>query len=210
MGDLGHMSVGEAITNRHSVRSFTADPVTSGQLDALLQAARLAPSSLNSQPWRFKVVQEKSILKEFGTKEVSRTQTWLARAGAIIVCCADTSGYVRDSQASAFFYRDNDLMKGDTMDGIEDYVEREAAASDAARFGAAAMNVAISVSFMMLRATELGLGTCWVGMYNESRVKELLDIDPELRVVGLLAVGHPDGRIPSEHNRKTLEEILLS
>lgn len=202
------MGVMEAISHRHSVRSFTSEPITGEQLEALFQAARLAPSSLNSQPWRYKVAQG-DVLQEFGKKEVSRTQTWLAGAGAIIACCADTSGYVRDSQASAFFFRDNDLIQGDAMDGIDEYVSRESSASEAGRFGAAAMNVGISISFMMLRAVELGLGTCWVGMFNEQKVKELLGIDPALRIVGILAVGHPADAGAVEHKRKSLDEIVL-
>ncbi len=198
-----------AINNRHSVRSFTSEPLTPVQMDALFEAARLAPSSLNSQPWRYKFTQDKEVLKQFAEKEVSRTQTWLAGAGAIIACCADITGYIHDSQASAFFYRDNDLIQGDAMDGIIDYVEREKSATEAAKFGAAAMNVGISVSFMMLRAVELGLGTCWVGMFNEQKVKELLGIKQHLKIVGLLAVGHPAGDLPAEHNRKSLNEIIL-
>lgn len=204
-----HLSVKHAIENRHSVRAFSPDPLPIEQVHELIAAARLAPSSLNSQPWRFKIVMDKSVLKKFGEKEISRTQKWLADAGAIIVCCADTSNYVKDSQASAFFFRDNNLITGDAMDGIDEYVEREASATEAARFGAAAMNVGISISFMMLRAVELGLGTCWVGMYNEQKVKELLDIDPELRIVGLLAVGIPAQDQPEGHNRKAMDEIIL-
>ncbi|WP_432735044.1 nitroreductase family protein [Maridesulfovibrio sp. FT414] len=203
------MGVKEAISGRHSVRSFIPKSVSDEDIDALINAARLAPSSLNSQPWRFKVVRDKEILKKFGEKNISRTQSWLADAGAIIVCCADVAGYVKDSQASAFFYRDNELITGDTMDGIEDYVERESSADRAAKFGAAAMNVGISISFMMLRAMELGLGTCWVGMYNEQEVKKMLNIDNEIRIVSLLAVGYPAEGQPHEHNRKDVSEILL-
>lgn len=203
------LGVMDAISARHSVRSFTDDPVTPAELDALIEAARLAPSSLNSQPWRFKIVTDKRLLARFGTKEISRTQTWLAKAGAIIVCCADLSGYVRDSQASAFFFRDNNLITGDSMDGIEEYVAREASAAEAARFGAAAMNVAIATSFMILRAVELGLGTCWVGMYNGDAVKSLLGIDPALRIVGLLAVGRPAPGDEANHSRKPVAAIVL-
>ncbi|BCS87117.1 nitroreductase family protein [Pseudodesulfovibrio sediminis] len=210
MSNTEHVGVMDAITGRHSVRAFTEEPVSTEQLDALFQAARLAPSSLNSQPWRYKAVVDKDMLQLFATKDVSRTQTWLAQAGAIIVCCADTSGYVRDSQASAFYYRENDLITGDSMDGIEDYVERESSAAASAQFGAAAMNVGISISFMMLRAIELGLGTCWVGMFNEQKIKEMLNIDSGLRIVGLLAVGHPASDEVVEHNRKSLDEIILS
>ncbi|WP_415713168.1 nitroreductase family protein [Maridesulfovibrio sp.] len=203
------LGVKDAILQRHSVRSFTSEAVSNEKIEALIEAARLAPSSLNSQPWRFKVVKDKEILKRFGEKNISRTQSWLAEAGAIIVCCADISGYVKDSQASAFFYRENDLITGDTMDGIDEYVERESSADAYAKFGSSAMNVGISISFMMLRAVELGLGTCWVGMYNEPEVKELANIDPELRIVGLLAVGYPSETPDQEHNRKEISDILL-
>jgi len=199
----------DAILARHSVRAFTDQPVTPAELDALIEAARLAPSSLNSQPWRYKVVTDPALLARFGEKEFSRTQTWLARAGAIIVCCVDLEGYVRDSQASAFFFRENKLIEGDSMDGIEAYVEREATAAEAARFGAAAMNAAIAGAFLMLRAVELGLGTCWVGMFGEASVKELLGIDPSLRIVGLIAVGHPAPGQATAHPRKSRADILL-
>jgi len=209
MRDVPMTGVEEAILKRYSVREFLPDPVTPDQVAALLEAARLAPSSLNSQPWRFKVVQDEENLVWFGTKPVSRSQTWLSKAGAIFVCCADLTGYVRDSQASAFFYREHDLIRGDSMDGIEEYVEREVHASETARFGAAAMNVGFAASFMMLRAVEIGLGSCWIGMFNETNIKAHLGIDPSLRVVGLLAVGHPASDTPSVRKRKELDEIIL-
>ena len=209
MQEAKTMGVMDAIRARHSVRAFTGEPVSPGELESLIEAARLAPSSLNSQPWRFKVVTDPALIARFGEKELSRTQRWLGKAGAIIVCCADISGYVRDSQASAFFYRENDLIKGDTMDGIEAYVEREAAADDAARFGAAAMNVAIATTHIMLAAVERGLGTCWVGMFIEKEIKAMLSIDPALRIVGLLAVGRPAPGQPETHSRKPLDEIIL-
>lgn len=209
MSDNAVMGVMDAIVARHSVRAFSDDPVTPAEVDGLIEAARLAPSSLNSQPWRYKVVTDRELVEQFGKKRYSRTQTWMASAGAIIVCCVDVAGYVRDSQASAFFFRDNKLIEGDSMDGIEEYVAREASAADAAKFGAAAMNAGIANAFLLLRAVELGLGACWVGMFDEANVKELLGIDPSMRIVGLIAVGHPATDSPLEHNRKSKDEILL-
>jgi len=116
---------------------------------------------------------------------------------------------VRDSQAAAFFLKDYKLAEGDTMKGIEAYVEREESAPEIAKFGAAAMNVGIAVSFMMLRAVEMGLGTCWVGMFDERVIKERLGIDEDLRVVCLLAVGRPSAGEAPERKRKSLGEILL-
>jgi nitroreductase len=80
-----HPGVMDAIAKRHSVRAFTGEAVSAQELEALFQAARLAPSSLNSQPWRYKAVRDPALLQWFGSREVSRTQAWLAGAGAIIV-----------------------------------------------------------------------------------------------------------------------------
>ena len=202
-------SVKEAINKRYSVRGYKDSALGEEEISELLQAARVAPSSLNSQPWRFKVVTDAATKSWIASKEASRNQTWLAGASAIIVCCADLAGYVRDSQAAAFFLKDYKLAEGDTMKGIEAYVEREESAPEIAKFGAAAMNVGIAVSFMMLRAVEMGLGTCWVGMFDERVIKERLGIDEDLRVVCLLAVGRPSAGEAPERKRKSLGEILL-
>jgi len=203
------MSVKDAIAARHSVRAFAREALTEAEIAELLDAARNAPSSLNSQPWRFKVVTDPAALAWFGTSEATRRQGWMSGAAAIFVCCADLEHYVKDSQAAAFFYRDNKIIEGETMDGIDAYVAREAAAADMARFGACAMNVGIAVSFLMLRATEMGLGACWVGMFDEANIKARLGIPAGWRIVNLLAVGRPDEPTAYPRKRKSLEEIVL-
>jgi len=203
------LGVKDAIAARHSVRAFTKQQLTEAEITELLDAARNAPSSLNSQPWRFKVVTAPADLAWFGTSAASRKQSWLSDAAAIIVGCVDLANYVKDSQSAAFFYRQNKLIDGEPMDGIEAYVAREAAAAEQAKFGACAMNLGIALSFLMLRAVEMGLGTCWVGMFDEANVKARLGLADGLRVVNLLAVGHPDEPTVYPRKRKTLAEIVL-
>lgn len=204
------MDVKQAILMRHSVRAFKDHALAPGEILELLEAARLAPSSLNSQPWRFKVVTDPETKEWFGSKEASKGQTWLAKAPALFVCCADLKGYIRDSQASAFFFRENKLLEDAPMDGIDAYVAKAEADPEMARFGASAMNVGISVAFLMLRAVQMGLGTCWVGMFNEQQVKSRLAIPDDLRVVCLLAVGHPaESQENITHTRKALDDIVL-
>ncbi|EKO38673.1 MAG: nitroreductase [Solidesulfovibrio magneticus str. Maddingley MBC34] len=203
------MSVKDAIAARHSVRAFAKEPLSDEQIHELLEAGRNAPSSLNSQPWRFAVVTDPADLAWFGTSEASRKQAWLGSVPAIIVCCADLEHYVKDSQSAAFFYRDNKIIDGEPMDGIDAYVAREAAKEEAAKFGACAMNVALAVSFMMLRATEMGLGTCWIGMFDEANIKARLGLPAGWRVVNLLAVGRPDEPVVYPRKRKSLDEIVL-
>ncbi|MGE4557310.1 MAG: nitroreductase family protein [Desulfovibrionaceae bacterium] len=203
-------SVKEAIAARHSVRAFARQPLSKDEIRELLEAARNAPSSLNSQPWRFKVVTDPEDLAWFGTSEASKRQAWLANAGAIFICCADLEHYVKDSQSAAFFYRSNNILQGEPLKGVEAYVQKAADDDEAAKFGACAMNVSIAVSFMMLRAVELGLGTCWVGMFNEANVKARFGLPMGCRVVNILAAGRPDEATVFPRKRKSLEEIVIA
>lgn len=203
------MGVKEAIAARHSVRAFAKKPLTGDEIHELLEAARNAPSSLNTQPWRFKVVTDAADIAWFGTSEASRKQGWLAGTAAIFICCADLAHYVKDSQSAAFFYRDGNIITGEPMDGIDAYVAREAAAAEQAKFGACAMNTAIAEAFLMLRAVEMGLGTCWVGMFDEANIKARFAIPEGMRIVNILAVGHPDEPEVYPRKRKAMEEIVL-
>jgi nitroreductase len=203
------MGVKDAIAARHSVRAFTKEKLTENEIIELLEAARNAPSSLNTQPWRFKVVTDPADLAWFGTSEATRKQGWLAGAAAIIICCADLAHYVKDSQSAAFFYRDNKIIQGETMDGIDAYVDREAQAAELAKFGACAMNTALAEAFLMLRAVEMGLGTCWVGMFDEANIKARFALPQGLRIVNILAVGRPDEPEVYPRKRKSLDEIVL-
>jgi len=69
------------------------------------------------------------------------------------------------------------------------------------------IDLAIAIENMALTAWDLGIGSCWIGDYNEEKVKELLDIPRALRVVSLLTLGYPDQR-PGPKYRKDLDEIV--
>jgi len=69
------------------------------------------------------------------------------------------------------------------------------------------IDVAIAIDHMTLTAVEEGLGTCWVGAFDEEEVKKLLGIPEKLRIVELLPIGYPD-YVPSETPRKMYEEIV--
>ncbi len=70
-----------------------------------------------------------------------------------------------------------------------------------------AIDLAIAMDHMMLMATSLDLGTCWVGAFDEDQVKKVLGIPEKIRVVGLLTVGYSHHQ-PSPTYRKPLDEIV--
>jgi nitroreductase len=69
------------------------------------------------------------------------------------------------------------------------------------------VDIGIAMEHLILAATEKGLGTCWIGAFNEKLVKDVLDIPDNVRVVALTPLGYPaeEGRLRS---RKSLSEIV--
>jgi nitroreductase len=69
------------------------------------------------------------------------------------------------------------------------------------------IDLAIAIENMVLTAWDLGIGSCWIGAYDEEKVKELFDVPSYLRVMSLLTMGYPDERSGGKH-RKALDEII--
>ncbi len=70
------------------------------------------------------------------------------------------------------------------------------------------IDVAIAIDHLTLQAVEEGLGTCWIGAFNENKVKALLGIPHEIRVVELLTLGYPADEQRAK-KRKSLDEIVM-
>ena len=70
------------------------------------------------------------------------------------------------------------------------------------------IDVAIALDHSSLAAVEQGLGTCWVGAFNEQKVKEILGIPEEVRVVALMPIGYPATQKIKEKNRLQFNKIV--
>lgn len=66
----------------------------------------------------------------------------------------------------------------------------------------------IATEHMVLAATALGYGTCWIGDFNEDEVKQLLKIPQEMNVITMLPIGIPD-ETPEPRSRKEIPEIFF-
>jgi nitroreductase len=69
------------------------------------------------------------------------------------------------------------------------------------------VDLSIAVSFMILEATELGLGTCWLGAYDEDKVKDILSIPKDIRVPAIFTLGYAD-ETPAQRARRDLDQIV--
>ncbi len=70
------------------------------------------------------------------------------------------------------------------------------------------IDVAIAIDHMVLAAWELGIGSCWVGHFDEAQVKGILDIPEAIRVVQLLPIGYPAEQ-PDARDRKPMDQIAF-
>lgn len=86
------MDVCDAIATRKSVRAYLDKPVEGEKLNAVLEAARLAPSASNRQEWRFVIVREKEVRSQIAM--AAGQQMFIAQAPVIIVACAETDGHL--------------------------------------------------------------------------------------------------------------------
>lgn len=83
------MDVIEAIKTRRSVRAFTKQPVSDKKIKELIEAAILAPSAGNLQPWEFIVVRDSEV--KHGLSKAALNQTFIEEAPVVIVVCANPS-----------------------------------------------------------------------------------------------------------------------
>jgi nitroreductase len=175
------MNVKDAIERRRSIRRYTAEPVPAETVTALLEAAHLAPSGNNTQPWRFIVVEETSAREALA--RTCHDQQWMTQAPVHIAVCAD--------------------LGSRTEDAIE--FDEETPGMDAKRV---IRDAALAVDHMMLRAVELGLGTCWIGWYTQEDLKPLLGVPDNVFILGVLVVGHP-AEDPGPRPRRPLAELVF-
>jgi len=194
------MELDKVIEIRRSIRKFKQDPVPDETINKILEAARLAPSGSNIQPWRF------IIAKSDQEKEKLRSVTpfrFALKAPVLIVCCADmTALEKRDDRVNELFQAGvfNDVE----MDGL--YAVPERTKEQALSY--LAMNVGIAITYIMLKASDLGLGTCWIGGFDPKKTKEILNLDENLYVIALLPIGYYD-RLPSQRPRFSLDKLIL-
>lgn len=70
------------------------------------------------------------------------------------------------------------------------------------------IDVAIALDHITLAAVEKGLGTCWIGAFDERQVKEILGVPDGIRVVGIMPIGYPTDPSAKEKTRLSLDRIV--
>ncbi len=181
----------EAIRKRRSIRRFKATQLTEQQIERLMEAARLAPSGCNVQPWRFIIIKDRELKREL--REASFNQQFIEEAPAVIVCCGDLLSWKKTREHTQELLDGGDIsLSRECENALMDRVDKAVFAEMHDRTSTTLLNVAIAIEHIVLEAVELGLGSCWVRLFDEKKVKQLLDLPEHFCVVALLPVGVPN------------------
>jgi nitroreductase len=158
------------ISARYSVRAYKSDAVEEEKLQQVLQAARLAPTADNRQPFKIIVVQTQN--KEMELRKVYNRE-WFTQAPLVLCACGiPRLSWVRRDQRR--------------------YLDVE---------------VAIVMDHLILAATDLGLGTCWIADFNAAAAREVLRLPDEIEPLIFTPLGYP-ADAPRPKERKALEELV--
>ncbi|MBQ8283220.1 MAG: nitroreductase family protein [Paraprevotella sp.] len=157
------MELLDLIQKRQSDRQYEARPVDRELVVKCLEAARLAPSACNSQPWKFVVVDEPQLVLQVGEAAAGMGMNKFAKEVPVIVAVVLEKMNLTARIGSVIKDKEYSLL-----------------------------DMGIAVEHFCLQAAELGLGTCIMGWFDEKKVKKLLGIKNK-RVPLLITLGYPAG-----------------
>ncbi|OGD29145.1 MAG: hypothetical protein A2V57_10900 [Candidatus Aminicenantes bacterium RBG_19FT_COMBO_65_30] len=169
------------LRGRRSIRRYLPAPVEREKLLACLEAARIAPSAHNVQPWRFIVVDDPELKDRLAAAAFSgiySSSKFAARAPVILVLLARPGGTV--------------VRIGAKLQGVSFNL----------------IDMGIAGEHVVLQAEELGLATCWMGWFDYRKVRKVLRIPRKFKVVAMMPLGYAEKRPTREPPRKTLEEVV--
>ena len=158
-----------AIRARRSIRKYRNQPIEPEKLEAILEAARLAPSARNAQLWKFVVVQDQKQRELLAT---ATKYSFIADAPVIIAGVALDPDRVMSCGVPAY-----------------------------------AVDLAIAMTNITLAACALGLGTCWIGGFDQDIARKALGVPEKYKIVELMPLGYP-AENPQPRQRKDLAEIV--
>lgn len=170
-------SFSELAKIRQSDRKYTSQKVEKEKIVQCLETARLSPSANNSQPWTFVVVDDEELKKEVAhAASGMRMNKWATQSSAIIAVVLEKQG-IMSSMGSVIKDKEFSLM-----------------------------DIGMAVNQFCLQASDLGLGTCILGWFDEKKVKKLLNVPDSKRIPLLITLGYPNSQTRPK-TRKSLEDM---
>jgi len=164
---------------RQSCRKFSDSPVEHEKLVSCAQAARLAPSACNSQPWSFIVAESANVVAE------------IAKSGQQL----GINAFLEGAKAFAVVVEEHATL----IPGIRSVLDSQYFAAG---------DLGMAVAYFCLEATAQGLGHCQIGVFDREKICAALGLDfKTTRINALIAIGYPASDDVRAKRRKPLEEV---
>ena len=170
----------ELARKRRSARKYLDKPVEREKLKLCIEAARLSPSACNSQPYKFIIVDDK-IVRDNLAKAVF--------SGIYSVC-----KFAASASAFAIIVSQKQNITARLGNKIQDIDFRQ-------------VDIGIAAEHFVLEATELGLGTCHIGLFNKKKTAQILNIPKNYRAELMISIGYP-AESPKAREKKNFDDIV--
>lgn len=170
----------ELVKKRKSVRKYLDKKIPRELIDQCIEAARLAPSACNSQPWSFLVIDNHEMINEIARKSMTGLYSlnkFIADAPVVIVVVREKSKFI--------------ARLAGTFRGIQYSL----------------IDIGIACDHLILQATDLGLGTCWLGWFDEKAIQKILKLPKSSKIDVVLTLGFPEDDSLKEKKRNSLSEV---
>lgn len=170
----------ELVKRRKSTRRYAATPVSREVIARCLEAAQLAPSACNSQPWYFIVIDDEDLKNKVANAAFSGIYSMnsFAKDAPVLVAV------IRDK--SSYFATLGGYCRGTQFSLID---------------------IGIACEHFILQAEEEGVGTCCLGWFNEKAVKKILGIPYNKKADIMISMGYSNNGAQISKTRKSLGEI---
>lgn len=169
------------IKKRESVRAYINKTVEREKIIRIIETARLAPSACNAQPWKFVVVDDEKVRAEL-SKKLYDPRIGLNKFALTAPVFIVVVGEKRNLTSKV-----GELIKK------KDYTS---------------MDIGIASEHICLAATELGIGTCMMGWFDEKGIKKVLNITMNKEVHIVISLGYYEDKEPRKKIRKSVDEII--
>lgn len=168
------------VKKRESVRGYLNKTVEREKITKIIEASRIAPSACNAQPWKFIIVDDETVRVKLSEKIYDPRigiNKFVTTAPVLIVVVGEKRNLTSKM---------GELIKK------KDYTS---------------MDIGIASEHICLAATELGLGTCMMGWFDEKGIKKILNIPKSREVHLVISLGYYEIKEPRTKIRKSIEEI---
>jgi nitroreductase len=197
------MDLTEVIKKRRSVRSYLPKEVADNVIEELLEAANLSPSACNKQNRLFVVMKDRETIKRI--YEASLKQKHVLEAPVIIAICLDKNVWKADE-----FIKDGEEWGTDFWGAKTDnYQKNTRFTANWKRWSTLwpIQDCDAATNTFILAATNKGLGTCWIGLFDAEEVRKILKIPDHMEVVSLVTLGYFKDQ-PVNPGRKPIKDLL--